>query len=155
VPVADRLDIEDLFSSYVWAYDCSDEAAFIDLFTSDALVVGKGSHYRGRDTILAWFRHLLEMRESEGDDTWMHEAGQFRFFRSGDAWLVYAYATHFNANAAKGVRGVRSLGYFACECRRDRDGWKFHRFSISAWDRKRLPWTKPLPWADRPAAPPA
>ena len=144
----ERAEIEDLFSAYLWAYDCSDEEAFAELFSRDALVVGKGTHYQGREKILGWFRYLIEMREREGDDIWMHEAGQFRFFRSGGSWIVYAYATHFNGNSAKAMRGVRSLGYFACECREEKDGWKFHRFSISPWDRKQLPWKKPLPWAE-------
>lgn len=148
LPVEDRLAIQDLFSNYLWAYDCTDEAAFAELFTPDAVVMGKTTRYTGRDAILGWFRYLIEMREREGDDIWMHEAGQFRYVRSGNSWIVYAYATHFNGNSAKGTKGVRSLGYFTCECTHDGQGWKFHRFSISPWDRKQLPWKKPLPWAE-------
>lgn len=144
----DRLAIQDLFTDYLWAYDCTDEAAFIALFTPDATVMGKATRYQGREAILGWFRYLIEMREREGDDIWMHEAGQFRYVRSGASWIVYAYATHFNGNSAKGTKGVRSLGYFACECTHDGQGWRFRRFSISPWDRKQLPWKKPLPWSE-------
>lgn len=36
------------------------------------------------------------MREAEGDDIWMHEAGQFRIEPQGPGRaIVYAYATHF------------------------------------------------------------
>jgi hypothetical protein len=87
------------------------------------------------------------MREREGDDIWMHEAGQFRFVPAGQSCIVYAYATHFNANTAKAARGVRSLGYFTCECVPEGGAWKFRRFSISTWDRNLVPWKKPLPWA--------
>lgn len=152
VPLEDRAEIVDLFTRYVWAYDCSDEEEFLALFTADAVVVGKGTAYRDRAAILGWFRHLLEMRDREGDDTWMHEAGQFRFIPAGRGWVVHAYATHFNGNAAKATRGVRSLGYFTCECVRADGEWKFRRFSISGWDRTRVPWKKPLPWADLPGA---
>jgi len=151
VPLQDRAEIVDLFARYVWAYDCSDEEEFLALFTADAIVVGKGTAYRDKAAILGWFRHLIEMREHDGDDTWMHEAGQFRFIPAGRGWLVHAYATHFNGNAAKGTRGVRSLGYFTCECVPSGGEWKFRRFSISTWDRTRVPWKKPLPWADLPA----
>lgn len=143
----DRAGIEDLFTRYLWAYDCSDEVEFLTLFTADALVVGKGNAYRDKPAILGWFRTLIAMREREGDDIWMHEAGQFRFIPAGQGCLVHAYATHFNANSAKAARGVRSLGYFTCECVPDGGEWKFRRFSISTWDRTLVPWKKPLPWA--------
>lgn len=143
----DRAGIEDLFTRYLWAYDCSDEDEFMSLFTADALVVGKGNAYRDHAAILGWFRNLIAMREREGDDIWMHEAGQFRFVPAGQGCIVYAYATHFNANTAKAARGVRSLGYFTCECVPEGGAWKFRRFSISTWDRNLVPWKKPLPWA--------
>lgn len=143
----DRAGIEDLFTRYLWAYDCSDEDEFLSLFTADALVVGKGTAYRDRAAILGWFRYLAAMREREGDDIWMHEAGQFRFTPAGAGCIVYAYATHFSANTAKAARGVRSLGYFTCECVPEGGEWKFRRFSISTWDRTMVPWKKPLPWA--------
>ncbi len=143
----DRAGIEDLFTRYLWAYDCSDEDEFMSLFTADALVVGKGNAYRDHAAILGWFRNLIAMREREGDDIWMHEAGQFRFVPAGQGCIVYAYATHFNANTAKAARGVRSLGYFTCECVAEGGAWKFRRFSISTWDRNLVPWKKPLPWA--------
>lgn len=143
----DRAGIEDLFTRYLWAYDCSDEDEFMSLFTADALVVGKGNAYRDHAAILGWFRNLIAMREREGDDIWMHEAGQFRFVPAGQDYIVYAYATHFNANTAKAARGVRSLGYFTCECVAEGGAWKFRRFSISSWDRNLVPWKKPLPWA--------
>lgn len=143
----ERAGIEDLFTRYLWAYDCSDEDEFLSLFTADALVVGKGNAYRDRAAILGWFRNLIAMREREGDDIWMHEAGQFRFTPAGAGCIVYAYATHFNANTAKAARGVRSLGYFTCECVPEGGEWKFRRFSITAWDRTVVPWKKPLPWA--------
>ena len=154
-PVHDRLAIEDLFTRYLWAYDCTDEDEFLSLFTADALVVGKGTRYSDRAAILGWFRYLIAMREREGDDIWMHEAGQFRFLPASgagpttagpDRWIVHAYATHFSANTARAVRGVRSLGYFTCECVREGAYWKFRRFSISPWDRTKVPWKKPLPW---------
>lgn len=142
----DRAGIEDLFTRYLWAYDCSDEQEFLDLFSNDALIVGRGKLYKGRDAILGWFRYLIAMRENEGDDIWMHEAGQFHFVPNGKTCVVYAYATHFNANSGKGTKGVRSLGYFTCECVRLGNRWLFRRFSISTWDREKLPWKKPLPW---------
>lgn len=143
----DRAGIEDLFTRYLWAYDCSDEAEFMALFTADAIIVGKGTAYRDQPAILGWFRNLIAMREREGDDIWMHEAGQFHFIPAGPRCLVYAYATHFNGNSGKAARGVRSLGYFTCECVPDGGAWKFRRFSISTWDRTIVPWKKPLPWA--------
>ncbi|MCW3837008.1 nuclear transport factor 2 family protein [Sphingomonas canadensis] len=145
--VEDRLAIEDLFTSYLWAFDCGDADAFATLFTAGAVVVGKGTRYAGRAAILEWFRMLIGLRDREGDDAWMHQAGQFRFVPADGGWIVFAYATHFNGNSQKGTRGVRSLGYFTCECRREAGEWKFHRFSISAWDRTAVPWKKPLPWA--------
>ena len=144
----DRIAIEDLFANYVWAYDCTDADEFISLFTADALVVGRGKLYNDRAAILGWFKYLIDMREAEGDDIWMHEAGQFRFVPQGSSCIVYAYATHFNANAARATRGVRSLGYFVCECIKERGEWQFRRMSISTWDRNKLPWKKPLPWAE-------
>jgi len=144
--VEDRLGIIDLFANYVWAYDCSDLAEFLSLFTDDALVVGRGTVYRGKEELAGWFNYLLGLRENEGDDIWMHEAGQFRFEGTSPV-IVYAYATHFNGNIEKATRGVRSLGYFVCECVSTETGWKFNRFSITTWDRTTLPWKKPLPWA--------
>ncbi|MFA5963361.1 MAG: nuclear transport factor 2 family protein [Sphingomonas sp.] len=148
----DRAAVADLFTNYVWAYDCTDEDEFLALFVSDAIVVGKGAVHRGKPDILGWFRYLVAMREREGDDTWMHEASQFRFEPTATGCIVYAYATHFNGNTAKAARGVRSLGYFTCECVKQGGEWHFSRFSISAWDRTKVPWKKPLPWADLPPA---
>lgn len=146
--VADRLAIEDLFSNYVWSYDCTDPDEFIALFTADAQVVGRGKLYANREQILGWFRYLIDMREAEGDDIWMHEAGQFRFDPQADgSCVVYAYATHFNGLSTTTRRGVRSLGYFVSHCVREGGEWKFRRFSITTWDRKSVPWKKPLPWA--------
>lgn len=142
----DREGIRDLFTRYLWAYDCSDEQEFLGLFSDDALVVGRGKVYQDREAILGWFRYLIALRENEGDDIWMHEAGQFHFVPHGKTCVAYAYATHFNANSAKGTKGVRSLGYFTCECIKVGDKWRFRRFSISTWDRKQVPWKKPLPW---------
>ena len=144
----DRAGIQDLFVRYLWSYDCTDEDEFLSLFSDDPLVVGRGTNYRGKVAILGWFRYLIAMREREGDDIWMHEAGQFRFVPQGSSCIVYAYATHFNANAARATRGVRSLGYFVCECIKERGEWQFRRMSISTWDRNKLPWKKPLPWAE-------
>lgn len=144
----DRAGIQDLFVRYLWSYDCSDEEEFLALFADDPMVVGRGTNYRDRETILGWFRYLVAMREREGDDIWMHEAGQFHFAPYGGGCVVYAYATHFNANTARSARGVRSLGYFVCDCIRERGEWKFRRLSISTWDRNKLPWKKPLPWAE-------
>lgn len=146
--LVDRVAIEDLFSAYVWAYDCSDIGEFLSLFTEDALVVGRGTMYRGQQAIAGWFNYLLGIREDEGDDIWMHQAGQFRFDGNASPVIVYAYATHFNGNTATATRGVRSLGYFVCECVETDDGWKFSKFSITTWDRTTLPWRKPLPWAN-------
>ena len=144
----DQIAVEDLFSNYVWAYDCSDADEFIALFTADALVVGRGTLYADRTRILEWFKYLIDMREAEGDDIWMHEAGQFRIEpQAADRVIVYAYATHFNGKTTTAARGVRSLGYFVCECVKVGGAWKFRRFSITTWDRKTLPWKKPLPWA--------
>lgn len=144
----DRIAIEDLFSHYVWAYDCTDADEFIALFAADALVVGRGKLYADRESILGWFKYLIDMREAEGDDIWMHEAGQFRIEpQAAGGVIVYAYATHFNGKTATNARGVRSLGYFVCECVKVGGAWKFRRFSITTWDRKVLPWKKPLPWA--------
>lgn len=148
VSLDDRAAIQDLFTQYLWAYDCSDASAFADVFAPDAVVVGKGIEHRGREKILAWFAGLLEMREREQDDAWLHEAGQFHFVPTATGCIVYAYATHFRSSSANGTRGVRSLGYFTCDCRKVGGRWLFHRFSISPWDRHRLPWTKPLPWSD-------
>jgi ketosteroid isomerase-like protein len=144
----DRVAIEDLFSNYVWAYDCTDADEFISLFTDDALVVGRGKLYSDRAAILSWFQYLIDMREAEGDDIWMHEAGQFRVEpQADDRAIVYAYATHLNGRTSTQTRGVRSLGYFVCECVKVGGVWKFRRFSITTWDRNALPWKKPLPWA--------
>lgn len=147
VRLEDRAGITDLFTHYLWCYDCTDEEEFLGLFAEDAIVVGRGTSYRGKEAIRGWFRYLIGLREREGDDIWMHEAGQFRFVPNGRNCIVYAYATHFNANTPRATRGVRSLGYFVCECIRAGNEWKFLRFSISTWDRNTLPWKKPLPWA--------
>ena len=145
LPIEDRQAIGDLFTTYVWAYDCSDEAGFLDLFTEDALIVGMGKRHAGREAMGAWFRYLLDIRERE-NDLWLHEAGQHRFVGTGDKCLVYSYATHFNSSPDGKRYGVRSLGYFVSECVRQRGGWKFRRFSISHWDKSMQPWKKPLPW---------
>ena len=144
----DRADIQDLFTGFTWALDCGDEDEFIDLFAPDALIVGHGKRYAGRDGIVGWFRYLVDLRDRAGQDAWMHEAGQFRFVPQGKSCIVYAYATHFSANSEQGVRGVRSLGLFVCDCRRDAGGWTFHRFAIMPWDNAKVPWKKPLPWAE-------
>jgi uncharacterized protein (TIGR02246 family) len=141
----DRVAIKDLFADYLWAYDCSDEDGFIDLFTKDAMVVGLGKHHVGEDAMRAWFRYLLNLRDT-ANDIWLHEAGQFRFEGDGRTCVVYAYASHFRSHPASGEMGVRSLGYFVNECVKARGQWKFRRLTISHWDNHLQPWKKPKPW---------
>ena len=145
LPLEDRKGIEDLFSTYVWAYDCSDEAGFLELFTEDGLVVGLGTKHVGKEAMGAWFRYLLDIRERE-DDLWLHQAAHHRFVGSGNSYIVYSYATHFNYAINAKTYGVRSLGYFVSECVKQDGIWKFRRFSISHWDKAAQPWKKPLPW---------
>lgn len=150
LPSADRDAIEDLFKSYMWAYDCNDLEAFLGLFTEDALVVGRGKFHRGKAAIADWFRYLLDMRDREGS-AWLHESSQHMFGGDARRPIVYAYATHFSSSADAKALGVRSLGYFVGECERQNGRWLFRRFSISSWDRATLPWRKPLPWDDEAA----
>jgi len=147
---ADRAAIEDLYVRYMWSYDCNDEQGFLDLFTADAIAVGYPEMkevYRTPEAMLGWFRFLTQLREKEGDD-WQHFAYNHRFEGDAKRCVVYSYATHFNSNREKKTLGVRSTGYFVCECVNTAEGWRFRRFSINHWDRTRPPWTKPLPWAD-------
>ncbi|MBN8829288.1 MAG: nuclear transport factor 2 family protein [Sphingomonadales bacterium] len=147
----DRAAIQDLFTDYLWAYDCSDEQGFIDLFSPDGMVVGHGKHHVGEAAMREWFRYLLDMRD-KAQDFWLHEAGQFRFEGDGQTCVVYAYATHFRGNpvtmAYPGelTMGVRSLGYFVNECVKIGGKWKFRRLTINRWDLKTQPWKKPKPW---------
>ncbi|HVW70652.1 MAG TPA: hypothetical protein VHB68_16860, partial [Steroidobacteraceae bacterium] len=76
-----------------------------------------------------------------------HVAYNHRFEGDAQRCVVYSYATHFNSNREKKTLGVRSAGYFVCECVNTDHGWRFRRFSINHWDRTRPPWNKPLPWA--------
>ncbi|WP_083853353.1 SgcJ/EcaC family oxidoreductase [Sphingobium sp. SYK-6] len=145
IPLDDRKAIEDLFSTYVWAYDCSDEAGFLELFTEDGLVVGLGKKHVGKEAMGAWFRYLLDIREREGD-LWLHQAAHHRYVGSGSNYLVYSYATHYNYAVEAKTYGVRSLGYFVSECVKQGTEWKFRRFSISHWDKTTQPWKKSLPW---------
>lgn len=147
----DRTEIQDLFSAYLWAYDCSDEEGFLDLFTEEGMVVGRGRHHIGREAMRAWFRYLLNLRDTAGD-LWLHVAAQFRFEGDGNTCVVYAYATHFRSHPASEMLGVRSLGYFVNECVKVDGAWKFRRLSISSWDNNAQPWKKPKPW-DVPSTP--
>lgn len=139
----DRSAVIDLFSAFCWTFDCTDEGAFLDLFTDDAIVIGMGVAHAGKPAIAKWFRYLIAMR---GDDDWLHQAGQFRFEARGDRCTAYAYATHFSSNPQTKARSVRSLGSFVGECVRTAGQWRFRRFSVAPWDKGRLPWKKPLPW---------
>ncbi|MGE0295027.1 MAG: nuclear transport factor 2 family protein [Hyphomonadaceae bacterium] len=141
----DRAAIQDLFASYLWAYDCSDEDGFIDLFADDCMVVGLGRHHVGEEALRVWFRYLLNLRDTAGD-FWLHEAGQFRFEGDGHTCVVYAYATHFRSHPGSREMGVRSLGYFVNECVKTGGVWKFRRLTINQWDNHAQPWKKPKPW---------
>lgn len=146
----DRFALEDLFARYCWSYDCSDEPAYLALFTDDAIGVGYPEFnevYRTRDALLGWFRFLQGLREKEGDD-WQHVAYNHRVEGDGARCLIYSYATHFNSNRTTKVLGVRSAGYFVAECVKQQSAWLFRRFSINHWDRTQPPWKKPLPWAN-------
>jgi len=146
----DRLAIQDLFSAFMWAYDCSDLSEWLSLFTDDALLAGRGTMFRGEEALTAWFQRNLKIRDTEGADIWMHENGQFRFEGSASPVVVYAYATHFAGKFGEGTHGdfgVRSLAYLVGECVDVKGAWKFRRFGIVPWDKSMLPWKKPLPWA--------
>jgi len=146
-PAADRFAIDDLYAAYLWSYDCSDEQGFLDLFTGDALVVGMGKVHSGREAMGAWFRYLLDIRDREGD-LWVHTAAHHHYVPAAKGWIVYSYATHFRSAPDGKSYGVRSLGYFVNHIVQEDGAWKFRRFSISHWDKKAKPWTKPLPWAE-------
>jgi len=146
--LAERAAIEDLFTSYVWSYDCSDVALFLSLFVEDdPLVVGMGKPHRGRKAMADWFAYLLDIRERE-NGLWLHQAAHHHYRRHGANWLVYSYATHFAYDLGAKGYAVRSLGYFVSELVRAGQGFRFRRFSIAHWDKTALPWSKPLPWAE-------
>lgn len=141
----DRAAIQDLFSAYLWAFDCSDVDGFLDLFTDDAILIGIGRRYETEAAMREWFLNLLSTRDTAGD-AWLHEAGQFRFDGDGSSCVVYAYATHFRLQPVTRELGVRSLGYYVNECVKVEGAWKFRRFSINRWDNTTQPWKKPKPW---------
>jgi ketosteroid isomerase-like protein len=144
----ERLDIQDVFARYAWSYDCTDEAGYLDCFTDDAIIVGAnpGQTYRGKEAIRGWFQYLINLREKEGDD-WLHDAYHHRFFGDRRHCIVYSYATHFSSNQPLQRRAVRSTGYFVSECVPRHGEWLMRRHSVNPWDRRTLPWNKPLPWA--------
>ncbi len=141
----DRAALQDLFSVYLWAFDCSDVDGFIELFTEDAILIGIGRRYETEAAMREWFLGLLSTRDAAGD-AWLHEAGQFRFDGDGSRCVVYAYATHFRLQPTTRDLGVRSLGYYVNECVKVGGAWKFRRFSINRWDNTTQPWKKPKPW---------
>ncbi|WP_198147484.1 nuclear transport factor 2 family protein [Sphingobium chungbukense] len=155
--VEDRIGLQDLHTEYVWAYDCSDEQGFIDLFAKDGMVIGHGTWHRDEAAMRKWFRYLLDIRD-KADDYWLHEASQFRFEGDGGNCIVYCYATHFRGTPASKpypaevTMGVRSLGYFVNDCVKEDGRWKFRRFTINRWDNHAQPWKKPRPWDLPPRA---
>lgn len=143
----ERAAIEDLFTAYVWSYDCSDVALFLSLFVDeDPLVVGMGKPHRGKPAMAEWFAYLLDIRDKE-NGLWLHQAAHHTYRRNGAGWLVYSYATHFVYDLTAKDYAVRSLGFFVSELVHVDGGFKFRRFSITHWDKAALPWSKPLPWA--------
>jgi SnoaL-like domain len=148
----ERAAIEDLFTAYVWAYDCNSVEGFLSLFLpDDPLVIGRGVAHRGREALAAWFAYLMDIRNRD-DSVWLHQALHHSFRKNGDNWLVYSYATHFSQSPQAGTLNVRSLGYFVSELVHSGSEFRFRRFSINTWDRDALPWSKPLPWAQADAA---
>lgn len=144
----DRAAIDDLMTSYVWAYDTSDVDTFVSLFVQDdPLVVGMGKPHRGAKAIADWFAYLMDIRNRE-HGLWLHQAAHHVYRRHGGNWLVYSYATHFAFDTEARTYSVRSLGYFVCEVVPSNTGFRFRRFSITHWDRDAAPWKKPLPWAE-------
>lgn len=144
----ERAAIDDLFTQYLWAYDCSDTALFLSLFVEeDPLVIGLGKPHRGKPAMADWFAYLLDIRDRE-NALWLHQAAHHVYRRHGDHWLVYSYATHFSYSPDAKSYDVRSLGYFVSELVPAGAGFRFRRFSITHWDKAALPWSKPLPWAE-------
>ena len=116
------------------------------LFTDDALVVGKGKTYRGKAAILGWFRYLIGLREREGDDIWMHEAGQFRFIPAGRAassMPMRPISTRIpqRPHAACAAWAIS----LANACKSTASG--SFAGSASPHGTAPVPWKKPLPWA--------
>ena len=143
--IADRVAIEDLHTAFLWAFDCSDEAGFVELFAEGGMVIGLGRPYATEQAMREWFQGLLRLRDN-GGEVWLHEAGQFRFEGDGRRCVVYAYATHFKGNPTSRESGVRSLGYYVNECVKISGQWKFSRLSINRWDNHAQPWKKKKPW---------
>jgi SnoaL-like domain len=141
----DRLDIQDLFARHAWCYDCSDEEAYLANFLPDAVVVAYDRSHQGKEAIREWYRFLVAIRTTEGDD-WQHDAYHHRFDCDRYSCIVYSYATHFSSNSAAKKLSVRSAGYYVSECVKQNGIWLFRRHSVNRWDRQQLPWNKPLPW---------
>ena len=98
-----RAAIEDLFTAYVWAYDCENIEGFLALFVEeDPLVVGRGVTHRGKEALAAWFVYLMDIRKRD-NALWLHQALHHTYRRNGDHWLVYSYATHFATSDRKSV----------------------------------------------------
>ncbi len=148
----ERAAIEDLFTTYVWVYDCENLEGFLNLFIDeDPVVVGRGVTHRGKEALAAWFAYLMDIRNRD-EALWLHQALHHTYRRNGDSWLVYSYATHFSQTLANTGSTVRSLGYFVSELVSVGNEFRMRRFSINSWDRTTLPWSKPLPWAEADSA---
>lgn len=148
----ERAAIEDLFTAYVWVYDCESVQGFLDLFIDeDPVVIGRGVAHRGKEALAAWFVYLMDIRNRD-NALWLHQALHHTYRRNGDNWLVYSYATHFAQSLENNATSVRSLGYFVSELVPVGNEFRMRRFSINTWDRTTLPWSKPLPWAEADSA---
>jgi hypothetical protein len=144
--IEDRLALDDLMTAFVWSYDCTDKAGFLDLYTDDAVVIGITQSMSGKAAMGKWFDYLIDLREKEGD-TWFHLATHHHFEGAAPIVRIWSYTPHFRWKLETKEMGIRSLGILTSECIKERGIWKFRRFAVSHLDKSALPWKRPLPWA--------
>jgi hypothetical protein len=128
----DRLEINDLYSRYGWAFDTANDEAFSQVFAEDAIYdLPRGRRFTGREEIRGYLRGVAPRTVGR-----QHYAGQILVEGDSDRAVGRAYALGSYQPPDDGDKSLVFLGYYEDVLAKVNGMWFFQHRVFKDWSRE-------------------
>jgi len=123
----DHLAIEELYSRYNRASDSGDVAELADKYTEDGVFIGAGGvRVEGRAAFRAYMQERVAARARSGIRFQQHWITNLILEGDAQAATGFCYVVVIDEKVEGGT-GVRNLGYYHDQLRKEGEKWLFER----------------------------
>lgn len=131
--VGDRLEIQDVLSSYAWSLDTGDEDAFVRCFCRQGELVwdvfDEPGCWRGTPALRRFISYFRARPESAGRQ---HHVSNLLITPGPDGAFARAYVL-VALRAGEGPHRLNVMGYYEDELKREEGRWCISRRTIRDW----------------------